>query len=63
MSVICKKCSSKNVRSYDNQPLFHPSKMEAKGGTMNYDDEVYMGFICDDCEDTFTKIFSLVEQK
>jgi plasmid replication initiation protein len=30
---------------------------------MNHDNEVYMDFKCDDCENTFTKTFSLVEQK
>lgn len=62
MSVICPKCSSKDVRSYDNQPLFHPSRRDVKAGSMRYDNEVYIDFKCDDCEDTFTKIFNLTPQ-
>lgn len=63
MSVTCKNCSSKNIRSVDNQPLFHPSKDEVKQGTMRYDNEVYVNFTCDDCEDTFTKIFTLTNPR
>lgn len=62
MSVICPKCSSKDVRSYDNQPLFHPSRRDVKAGSMRYDNEVHIDFKCDDCEDTFTKIFNLTPQ-
>ncbi len=62
MSIQCKCCQSTNVRSIDNQPLFHPSKEEVAEGCMNFDNEIYVEFVCDDCEKTFTKVFSLVEK-
>lgn len=62
MCVTCTNCSSPNIRSIDNQPLFHPSKKDVKNGTMRYENEVYVEFKCDDCDDTFTKIFNLTPQ-
>jgi hypothetical protein len=62
MSIQCKCCQSTNVRSIDNQPLFHPSKQDITKGSMNFDNEIYVEFVCDDCNETFTKVFSLVEK-
>ena len=66
--VCCPKCKGENVRAVDNQPLYFASKDEVKAGgdTMRYDTELYMTFICDDCNPMahsagyFTKIFSLI---
>lgn len=68
-SVCCPKCQGTNVRSVDNQPLNHPSQREVKSGVPNWDNEIYMTFICDDCNPMaesgkyFTLIFDLVPKK
>ena len=68
--IVCPSCNGENIRSVDNQPLFHPSKKEVEGGTMRFDNELYMNFICDDCNHDkknatllFTKVFGLVVKK
>lgn len=63
MSIQCKCCQSTNVRSFDNQHLYHPTKQEVADGNIRFETEVYIEFVCDDCEKTFTEIFSLVLQK
>lgn len=63
MVIYCKSCNSENVRSFDNQPLFHPSKQDVNCGVPRFDDEVYVEFVCDNCNETFTKIFSLTNPK
>jgi hypothetical protein len=72
MSHTCPKCESKKVRSYDNQPLFHPEKslieaqplpIEVSYQYMGLDTELYISFVCDECEHKFEKVFTLVEKK
>jgi hypothetical protein len=68
-NVCCPKCQNKNVRSVDNQPLNHPSKREVEQGVPNWDNELYVTFICDQCnpmavsDKYFTLIFNLVPQQ
>ena len=58
--VCCPKCNGGNVRSIDNQPLYHPTKNDVlNNDAVRYDSEVYMSFICDDDNHEFTKVFNL----
>ena len=63
MKNECKKCGSCKTRSFDISPLYHPTKEEVAEGTAKFDDELYVEFICDDCNETFTKCFKLIEEK
>jgi hypothetical protein len=65
--ICCPKCQGTNIRSIDNQPLYHPKRVEATIlNVPSFDNEIYVEFICHDCNpndmgaDTFTKVFSLV---
>ena len=59
--VCCPKCNGGNVRSIDNQPLYHPTKNDViNNDAIHYDSEVYMKFICDDDNEEFTKVFNLI---
>ena len=64
MNVCCPKCESANVRSFDNESLYHPTKQEVETGVGNYDSEAYLKFVCDDCNDndSFTVVFKLVKE-
>jgi hypothetical protein len=62
----CPKCNSEKVRSYDNQPIFHPEKKDIQNGLGNYrtmgiDYEIYISIICDDCEHRFERNFPIVK--
>lgn len=61
-TICCPTCGSENIRSFDNEPLYHPSKLEVEDGTPRYDNEVIIKFICDDCPSEtriFTEVFTL----
>lgn len=62
--VKCPKCGSHNVRSIDNESLYHPTKQEVVDGLLNYDSDAYLKFVCDTCDngETFTKVFKLLAQ-
>lgn len=62
--INCSHCKSENVRSIDNQPLYHPSKQDIIGRSdvPKFDNEIYVEFICDDCHKKHTKVFNLVLQ-
>jgi hypothetical protein len=62
--VCCPECGMSNIRSIDNQPLYHPSKQEVEKGVPNWDNEIYVEFMCDRCNPegkgkTFTITFAL----
>lgn len=57
--IHCPNCNSTKVRSFDNQSLYHPTKED----DYQYDNEIYIEFECFDCEENFTKVFDLIEQK
>ena len=59
-NIQCEHCNSENVRSVDNQPLYHPSKEEVAKDVPNFDNEIYVEFYCDDCGKTHDKVFSLL---
>jgi DNA-directed RNA polymerase subunit RPC12/RpoP len=59
--ICCPKCSSKNVRSYDNQPLYHPTDTDKE--PIQFDNELYMSFICGDCKERFILVFDLILRK
>ena len=66
--ICCPKCKGTNVRSIDNQPLYHPTKIETTMlNVAKYDNELYMTFICHDCNPngvplgrTFNVVFDIV---
>jgi hypothetical protein len=61
-TICCPTCGSENIRSFDNEPLSHPTKQEVETGTPRYDNEIYIKFICDDCPAEtriFTEVFTL----
>lgn len=66
--VCCPECGMSNIRSVDNQPLYHPSKREVEKGVPNWDNEIYVEFTCDHCNPdgngakTFTIIFALTRK-
>lgn len=55
-------CKSCNVRSYDSEPLSHPTEAEVKEGAPRYDNELYVKFRCLDCGQGFTVVFELSKQ-
>jgi hypothetical protein len=61
----CPKCNSEKVRSYDNQPLYHPPKSEMKFiedyNQMGVDYEIYISMTCDDCDHKFEDNFPIVK--
>ena len=58
----CPKCNSEKVRSYDNQPIYHPEKKDIWCyGTMGVDYEIYISIACDDCEHRFERNFPIVK--
>lgn len=60
----CPKCNSTKVRSFDNEPLFHPKfNQPLTDEDMRYDNLAYVHFSCDDCEETFWKTFYFVEKE
>jgi len=65
--ILCPKCGKHNVRAVDNESLYHPTKQEVKDGLLNYDNDVYIKFVCDEegCDNNhqrFTKVFKLIPQ-
>ena len=66
--VCCPKCQGTNIRSIDNQPLYHPKKEEVTKGVPNWDNEIYVEFICHDCNpndmgaETFNIVFALTRK-
>lgn len=67
-AVCCPKCHGTNVRSVDSESSYHPSKGEVANGVPRWDNELYMTFICDDCnpmaesDGYFKVVFNLVLQ-
>lgn len=67
-AVCCPKCKGTNIRSIDNQPLYHDKKEELEKSVPSFDNEIYVEFICHDCSpvelnaETFTLVFDLVLQ-
>jgi len=63
--IKCPCCGSDKVRSYDNEPLYHPTKDEIeKQGIARWDNELYMKFTCDNkstCPQ-FQIVFNLTPQ-
>ena len=57
--ICCPNCKSENVRSVDNEPLYHPSQLEVEKGIPRLDEWLYVKFVCDNCEHNFTKTFKL----
>ncbi len=47
----CPKCKSAKVRTYDNEPLYHPSKVDSEKDNYvtGFDNEIYVSFVCDSC--------------
>lgn len=66
--ICCPKCQGTNIRSVDNQPLYHPKKEEISKGVPSFDYEIYVEFVCHDCnpndlaQPTFTIVFDLIPQ-
>lgn len=62
--INCPNCKSDNVRSVDNQPIWHPTASDIKNGVSRYDNEIYISFTCDNCKsDNFTVAFDIVPKK
>jgi len=62
--VMCPKCGSHKVHSYDNESLSHPSADEiGNEDCMQYDNEVYVMFECDSCGENFKKVFDMILQE
>lgn len=61
--IHCYNCDSTKVKSFDYQPLYHPTTNEMETCDYQYDNEIYIEFECTDCGDTFTKVFDLIPQK
>ncbi len=60
----CPHCQSENIRSFDNQPLFHPTSEQVKNeDAVRYDGEAYLQFVCDDCKHEWQEIFQLIQLK
>lgn len=55
----CYFCDSENIRSIDNEPLYHPSKLEVENGVSRFDNDIYIIFTCDDCNKRQTKVFTI----
>lgn len=62
MKITCPHCKSAQVRSIDNQTIFHPTKADVDKGTPNIDNEIYMEIQCDECTKTFTQSFEIVPE-
>lgn len=60
--ICCPKCQGTNIRSIDNQPLYHPKKEEVTQGIPSFDNEIYIEFNCLNCnpKDTYTNSFTIV---
>lgn len=59
-SPKCPKCNSEKIHSFDNQPLDHTFNGDSQYPC--YDREIYVSFKCNDCGNTFEKVFNLVLQ-
>lgn len=60
--LTCPKCTSLNIRAFDNEPLAHPTKYGIENGMARIDLELYMKMKCDNCEHDWTKVFNLIPQ-
>lgn len=62
MGIKCKECQSSKVRSFDNEILEHKELEvhQIEKYAQQYDNEVYIAFICDACNHTFTISFDIV---
>lgn len=67
--ICCPKCQGSNIRSVDNESSYHPSKQDVERGVPRWDNELYMTFICDDCnpmavsDGYFKIVFDLTPQR
>lgn len=60
--ITCTNCGVTNIRSIDNEPLFHPKDETEARRIMQYDNELYMRFVCDNCSEKFSVVFELVKK-
>jgi hypothetical protein len=62
MKVTCPNCNTNHkVRVIDNEPLCMQHETTVKE-YYEMDDELYVFFLCDDCNQQFRKTFDIVEK-
>ena len=59
--VKCPNCKSTNCYAHDNYPLDHSKEWLKEVGIQN-DGEIYINFICDDCDSRFDESFHIVSK-
>jgi hypothetical protein len=59
MEVLCPKCNKGNCRNISAERLYYPSKEDVQKGVSRYDNEIYMTFMCDDCNEEFQRTMEI----
>ncbi len=59
MEVLCPKCNKGNCRNISAERLYYPSKEDVQKGVSRYDNEIYMTFMCDDCDEEFHRTMEI----
>ena len=59
VELACKQCGSKNLRGYDSEPLYSPTKEEVASGIAPIDTEAYLLVCCDDCGHKMSAVYDM----